>query len=397
MGKPAVADAVWVKNPDAKAGDVFVKGSVVAADGANVSVQLAGGGALKLDAADAFPANPEGMVTPDNTMLIHLSEPTILENVQQRFADKEIYTLTGSILLAMNPFQRLPIYTEEVMGQYKGKRLGAAAPHVYGIAEAAYTMLAKTGVSQAVVVSGETGAGKTETNKALMYYLAWRSKNSGGQRDLAEVILQSNPVLEAFGNAKTSRNNNSSRFGKFIKILIDKKGNIIGARMSQYLLEKSRVAAVGEGERNYHAFYHLAAGAPAPTRAKLGLDGGPSAFRLLSQSSALAIDGMDDGKYYAELTEALRACGIGEGQLGEMFALIAGVLHLGNVTFTDDDATSIASGGGAHMTDAFGTDVTPCLLARTMKVGTETTRVPLDMQNEQGRGERVAPHGDSSQ
>ena len=130
MGKPAVADAVWVKNPDAKAGNVFVKGSVVAADGANVSVQLAGGGALKLDAADAFPANPEGMVTPDNTMLIHLSEPTILENVQQRFADKEIYTLTGSILLAMNPFQRLPIYTEEVMGQYKGNRLGVAAPLV---------------------------------------------------------------------------------------------------------------------------------------------------------------------------------------------------------------------------------------------------------------------------
>ena len=111
---------------------------------------------------------------------------------------------------------------------------------MFGIAEAAYLMLSRSGKSQSIVVSGESGAGKTETNKHLMYYLAWRSKSGGGVGALAEAILQSNPVLEAFGNAKTSRNNNSSRFGKFIKILIDKKGTIVGAKMNQYLLEKSR-------------------------------------------------------------------------------------------------------------------------------------------------------------
>ena len=127
------------------------------------------------------------------------------------------------------------------MKKYVGKKLGVAPSHVYGTAECAYQYLKQSGKSQSIVVSGESGAGKTETNKHLMCYLAYRSKAGGGIETLAEAILQSNPVLEAFGNAKTSRNNNSSRFGKFIKILIDKKGNIVGAKMNQYLLEKSRV------------------------------------------------------------------------------------------------------------------------------------------------------------
>ena len=169
----------------------------------------AGGAEVQVRATDVSPANPAGLTAPDNCMLIHLSEATLLENVRARYFAKEIYTLTGSILLAMNPFETLPIYSEAKMEPYKGKPLGKAPAHVYGTAESAYQMLSRTKQPQSIVVSGESGAGKTETNKHLMYYLAWRSKSGGGIETLAEAILQSNPVLEAFGNAKTARYPNS--------------------------------------------------------------------------------------------------------------------------------------------------------------------------------------------
>ena len=237
--------SVWVRNPSADADEVYVLATVVGEaepgeNGSELTVKLSNKKELAVHAADAFAANPDGLSCPDNTMLIHLSEATLLANLHQRYAAKDIYTLTGSILLAMNPFEELPIYSEARMAQHRDKSLGGAPPHVYGIAEAAFQRLIKTKCSQSIVVSGESGAGKTETNKHLMQYLAWRSRSSGGVEALAEAILQSNPVLEAFGNAKTSRNNNSSRFGKFIKILIDGKGAITGARMASYLLEKSR-------------------------------------------------------------------------------------------------------------------------------------------------------------
>lgn len=166
-------------------------------------------------------------MAPDNAFLIHINEATILSNMRARFSSDAIYTYTGSILLAVNPFQRLPLYGEDNMKAYKFKKLGAVEPHVYAMSEVAYATFLRTGGSQSLVVSGESGAGKTETNKQLMNYLAWRSrtdndgkagKEAGGTSgDLAETILRADPVLEAFGNAKTSRNNNSSRFGKFCK------------------------------------------------------------------------------------------------------------------------------------------------------------------------------------
>ena len=232
---------VWLKHAGA-VDEVYVLGELVGeADGSEVTVKLSDKRQISVHNSDIFTANPDGLTQPDNTMLIHLSEATLLANMNYRFAAKEIYTLTGTILLAMNPFELLPIYSEEKMAPYKGKRLGSEPPHVYGTAEMAYQRLSKTKQSQSIVVSGESGAGKTETNKHLMKYLAWRSKTGGGAASLAEKILQSNPVLEAFGNAKTSRNNNSSRFGKFVKVLMDDKGLISGAKMATYLLEKSRL------------------------------------------------------------------------------------------------------------------------------------------------------------
>ena len=197
---------------------------------------------------DVAMANPDGMEQPDNCHLLHLSESTILHNMRRRFEAqgpqqaKAIYTYTGSILLAVNPFEPLnDLYGTEKMRPYVGRPLGAVAPHTYAMAEEAYRCFLRTKSSQSLVVSGESGAGKTETNKHLMRYLAFRSKRGEQLTDLAATILQANPVLEAFGNAKTKRNNNSSRFGKFVKIAMSDTGEVLGATTKHYLLEKSRV------------------------------------------------------------------------------------------------------------------------------------------------------------
>ena len=175
---------------------------------------------------------------PDNTQLLELTDQTVLRNVERRYMENEIYTFTGSILLAVNPYARLPIYDEGYMGRFPGKPISKNEPHVFASAEEAYQRIRKDRRSQSVVVSGESGAGKTEANKYLMRYLAWRSRpgGSGGSGvgggvggDLATAILQSNPILEGFGNAKTGRNNNSSRFGKFIRIYFDAKNGGVGA------------------------------------------------------------------------------------------------------------------------------------------------------------------------
>ena len=179
---------------------------------------------------------------PDCTQLLELTETTVLSNIERRYLENDIYTFTGSILLAVNPYERLPIYAEDYMPRFQGQPLSRNEPHVFASAEEAYQRIRKDRRPQSIVVSGESGAGKTETNKYLMRYLAWRSRGGkGGGADLATAILQSNPILEAFGNAKTGRNNNSSRFGKFIRIYFDPKGGVGGAVMATYLLEKSRV------------------------------------------------------------------------------------------------------------------------------------------------------------
>ena len=177
----------------------------------------------------------------------------MLKNIERRYLENEIYTFTGNILLAVNPYARLPIYDEPYMERFPNVSISKSEPHVFASAEEAYQRIRKDRRSQSIVVSGESGAGKTETNKYLMRYLAWRSRRGDGSGrggsvaggaggDLATAILQSNPILEGFGNSKTGRNNNSSRFGKFIRIYFDPKGGVGGAVMATYLLEKSRSA-----------------------------------------------------------------------------------------------------------------------------------------------------------
>jgi myosin heavy subunit len=189
-----------------------------------------------------------------------MTAETLLENIRVRYTGNLIYTYTGSILVAVNPFQVLPIYTPQVVRSYFGVKLGDKEPHVFAIADSAFALLMEEKRNQSIIISGESGAGKTENTKLILQYLAMRTQSqgvAGGGQSVEQKILQASPVMEAFGNARTVRNNNSSRFGKFIEILFNSAMQIDGAVIEQYLLEKSRLVKQGEGERNYHIFYEL--------------------------------------------------------------------------------------------------------------------------------------------
>ncbi|EMS55825.1 Myosin-J heavy chain [Triticum urartu] len=268
----------------------------------------------------------------DMTRLSYLHEPGVLDNLAVRYAKNIIYTYTGNILIAINPFQRLPHIAEpSTMEKYRGANFGELDPHVFALADVSYRKQAK-GKSNSILVSGESGAGKTETTKLLMRYLAFlggRSKTGG--RTVEQQVLESNPVLEAFGNAKTVRNNNSSRFGKFVEIQFDQSGKISGAAIRTYLLERSRVCQINSPERNYHCFYFLCS-APSEDIKRYKL-GDPSSFHYLNQSSCIKVDGMSDAEEYLATRSAMNTVGITEQEQEATFRVVAAVLHLGNLNF----------------------------------------------------------------
>ena len=310
-------------------------------------------------------------------MLSELTDQTVLRNVERRYMEDDIYTFTGSILLAINPYTRLPIYDEGYMQRFPGQSISKNEPHVFASAEEAYQRIRKDRRSQSVVVSGESGAGKTETNKYLMRYLAWRSrvdKGGGVSGDLATAILQSNPILEGFGNAKTGRNNNSSRFGKFIRIYFDPKGGVGGAVMSTYLLEKSRVVFQGPNERNYHSFYMLQAGADGAERSALELESKIQDYSFCAQSGCVDNKGWgDDASEYRDMRSACGSVGLGPSTQSEAMAVLAGVMHVGNVEFTQASGEEYAAVSNeakmALASKLMGCeDMAPLLLLRTMKV-----------------------------
>ncbi|XP_024988349.1 myosin-12-like isoform X1 [Cynara cardunculus var. scolymus] len=269
----------------------------------------------------------------DMTKLAYLHEPGVLYNLSARFALNEIYTYTGNILIAVNPFRRLPhLYDVHMMEQYKGTAFGELSPHLFAVADDCYRAMIHEHGSQSILVSGESGAGKTETTKMLMRYLAFmggRSRTEG--RTVEQQVLESNPVLEAFGNAKTVKNNNSSRFGKFVEIQFDKQGKISGAAVRTYLLERSRVCQVSDPERNYHCFYMLCAAPPEDAK-KFKL-GDPRTFHYLNQTNCYEVANIDDGREYLETRNAMDVVGISQEEQDAIFRVVAAILHLGNIEF----------------------------------------------------------------
>jgi myosin heavy subunit len=273
----------------------------------------------------------------------------VLQVIGARYAQKKIYTYSGIVLIAVNPFNDVPLYGTDMIQAYAGRGRETLEPHLFTIAEETYTAMRHTRRSQTVIISGErcvplgytslvpnsfhSGAGKTESAKYIMRYLASVTPASGSiessddSTTVERQILATNPILEAFGNAKTMRNDNSSRFGKYIQILFDASHTIVGARISTYLLERARISFQQRGERNYHIFYQLCAGASVRERASLSLDRPASEFVYLASSTFNA----DEARDFTTTKRALSTVGIDEKKQMRIFEVLAGLLHLGNV------------------------------------------------------------------
>ncbi|XP_072889237.1 unconventional myosin-Va isoform X6 [Hemitrygon akajei] len=281
--------------------------------------------------------NPDILVGEnDLTALSYLHEPAVLHNLKVRFMDsKLIYTYCGIVLVAINPYEQLPIYGEDIINAYSGQNMGDMDPHIFAVAEEAYKQMARDERNQSIIVSGESGAGKTVSAKYAMRYFATVS-GSASEANVEEKVLASNPIMESIGNAKTTRNDNSSRFGKYIEIGFDKKYRITGANMRTYLLEKSRVVFQAEDERNYHILYQLCASKHLPEFKDLQLRPAQN-FNYTNLGGNPVIEGIDDAKEMMNTRQAFTLLGINEFYQMGIFHILASILHLGNVPIKAND------------------------------------------------------------
>ncbi|KAM3384972.1 hypothetical protein ACQJBY_009114 [Aegilops geniculata] len=333
-GKPVFTDSmdyvlqkklrVWCSASDEK----WELGQIQSISGDDVEIHLVNGEVLTLPPERLLPANPDILDGVDDLIqMSYLNEPSVLYNLQYRYSRDLIYTKAGPVLIAINPLKEVPLYGKDFIRKYRQKLTND--PHVYAIADIAFNEMLRDGINQSIIISGESGAGKTVTAKIAMQYLA----ALGGANGMESEVLQTNVILEALGNAKTSRNDNSSRFGKLTEMHFSETGKICGAKIQTFLLEKSRVVQRAPGERSYHIFYQLCSGASPLHRKKLLLRDA-NYYNYLKQSSCLRIDGVDDAKRFSSLLGALDIVQIsGENQM-ELFSMLAVVLWLGNISFS---------------------------------------------------------------
>ncbi|GMT03904.1 hypothetical protein PENTCL1PPCAC_26078, partial [Pristionchus entomophagus] len=272
------------------------------------------------------PSSVQG--TEDMIQLGELHESAILRNICIRYRDKLIYTFTGSILISVNPYAEIPIYGADEMRMYRRRRIGELPPHIFAIADNAYTSMRTHSRDQSIIISGESGSGKTESTKLVLQFLAAVSSQHSW---IEQQILEANPILEAFGNAKTIRNDNSSRFGKYIDIHFNANGAIDGARIEHYLLEKSRIVFHSTGERNYHIFYCLLAGLSEAEKTSMFLTK-PDDFYYLNQGKSSRAS-RDDAADLEEIRSAMKVLLFKDEEIASIFRLLASVLHIGNIRF----------------------------------------------------------------
>ncbi|ROT43635.1 hypothetical protein SODALDRAFT_43707 [Sodiomyces alkalinus F11] len=314
----------------------------------------------------------------DLTLLSKVSNEGINDNLKKRFEAREIYTYIGHVLVSVNPFRDLGIYTDQVLESYKGKNRLEMPPHVFAIAESAYYNMKAYADNQCVIISGESGAGKTEAAKRIMQYIASVSGGPGGGggdiQKIKDMVLATNPLLESFGNAKTLRNNNSSRFGKYLQIHFNAQGEPVGADIINYLLEKSRVVGQITDERNFHIFYQFAKGASPAYRQQYGVQG-PDAYVYTSRSRCLDVDGIDDLADFQDNLDAMRVIGLSQAEQDEIFRMLAAVLWTGNIQFQEDQ-TGYAAVVDQSVVDflAYLLEVTPEQLVKAITVRILTPR-----------------------
>uniref|UniRef100_H2ZQ89 Myosin motor domain-containing protein n=1 Tax=Ciona savignyi TaxID=51511 RepID=H2ZQ89_CIOSA len=290
--------------------------------------------------------NPEILIGEnDLTSLSYLHEPAVLYNLQTRFVERNaIYTYCGIVLVAINPYSELSIYSNDFIQLYSGRNLGEMDPHIFAIAEEAFNQMSRDEKNQSIIVTGESGAGKTVSAKYTMRYFA-SVGGSGDESTVEQKVLASNPIMEAIGNAKTTRNDNSSRFGKYIQIGFSKQYQIIGAHMRTYLLEKSRVVSQAVEERNYHIFYQLCACYDMPQHINsivVSLLVPASNFEYTRNGNCIEIDGVNDKQEFQETVHAFTLLGVSSKHQSLIFRLLSAVLHMGNIDIEE------TSNGSSH-------------------------------------------------
>ncbi|XP_031569195.1 unconventional myosin-Ic-like isoform X2 [Actinia tenebrosa] len=263
------------------------------------------------------------------------SEDAFIDNLQKRYDSDLIYTYIGTVVVSVNPYQDLSLYTPEMIEKYRGENLYELPPHIYAISDEAYRSMKEERRDQCILISGESGAGKTEASKRILEYLAAISTSSSEVHRVKDRLLKSNPVLEAFGNARTNRNDNSSRFGKYMDIQFDFKGAPFGGHILNYLLEKSRVVHQAKGERNFHIFYQLLQGGDKDLLEKLQLERDPNEYFYLNQGECVKVSSINDQSDFKVVKNALSVIELTKEKQDALFSIVASVLHLGTLSFQE--------------------------------------------------------------
>uniref|UniRef100_A0A3P8TIV7 Myosin-9 n=1 Tax=Amphiprion percula TaxID=161767 RepID=A0A3P8TIV7_AMPPE len=378
----ATKKLVWV--PSERLG--FEAGSVKEERGDECVVELADSGKkIKVNKDDIQKMNPPKFSkVEDMAELTCLNEASVLHNLKERYYSGLIYTYSGLFCVVINPYKNLPIYSEEIVEMYKGKKRHEMPPHIYAITDTSYRSMMQDREDQSILCTGESGAGKTENTKKVIQYLAHVASSHKTKKDqnssilshgeLEKQLLQANPILEAFGNAKTVKNDNSSRFGKFIRINFDVNGYIVGANIETYLLEKSRAIRQAKDERTFHIFYYLLTGAGDKLRSDLLLENYNN-YRFLSNGN-VTIPGQQDKDLFTETMEAMKIMSIPEDEQIGMLKVVASVLQLGNMSFKKErhtDQASMPDNTAAqkvcHLMGMNVTDFTRAILSPRIKVG----------------------------
>merc|ERR1719410_898960 len=324
----------------------------------------------------------------DMADLTCLNEASVLHNIKERYFSGLIYTYSGLFCVVVNPYKRLPIYTEKIIEIYKGKKRHEVPPHVFAITDIAYRSMLQDREDQSILCTGESGAGKTENTKKVIQYLAYvaaskpkgsshaPTSNDGGLNfgELEQQLLKANPILEAFGNAKTVKNDNSSRFGKFIRINFDASGYIAGANIETYLLEKARIIRQAGDERSFHIFYQLLLGASKEYKSQLLLDDAKN-YTFMT-AGGLKVPGIDDVEEFASTQNSMKVMGISEEDMTSIWRVISSCLLFGNMEFkqerNSDQATLPDNTFAQKVAHLFGinvNDMTKGFLRPRIKVG----------------------------
>ncbi|XP_043968806.1 unconventional myosin-Ih isoform X2 [Gambusia affinis] len=272
----------------------------------------------------------------DFVLLDETTEVAVISNLKKRFSKDLIYTYIGTLIVSVNPYKDLDIYSKKQMDVYMGVNFFELPPHIYALADNAYHTMLTEFNNHFILISGESGAGKTEASKKILQYYAVSCPSTTLMNTVRDKMLMSNPVLEAFGNAKTLKNDNSSRFGKYMDIQFDSQGDAVGGHILNYLLEKSRVVHQNHGERNFHIFYQLVEGGSDDLLTQLGLERDVQHYYYLTQGECAIVSSINDKNDWKSVKNALQVIEFDETNTNHLFRVVASVLHLGNVHFDPD-------------------------------------------------------------